>query len=500
MDFITNFPLFTIVLSLFSGALCFMLNGKAAKKYTLIYEGVLIAMILAVLCYLLKSGRAFTYVMGEFPAPWGNEIRAGILEALLALVFIIVMMCSLFAGHRFIRTDLDKSKVNLYYALVNLMTAALMALLWTNDIFTGYVFLEILTLTSCGLLIVRELGRTTLAAMRYMILNLVGSGLYLLGVILLYDVTGHLLMVPMKETIAVLWQEPGYAPILTLSVGILTIGLSIKGGLFPFHFWMPDTYGWATPASASILSSLVSKAYIILLVKIYYRVIGTEIVARMPIPNILLVLGLCGIVMGSVQAMAANNINRMVAFSSAAQTCYIFVGIGLGGEAGFAAAFFHILAHSVTKSMLFLTTPRLAEVSGNSLKFSNLQGSGLKNRDAGLFFLIGSLSMIGIPIFAGFSSKIQFGIAAMDSGSLKKLVLVMIALAASSMLNAIYFLRTVIRIYSLPKHTLSKNEIRGHHRPGYNVPMLVLTAANLILGLASPRVLDLIGRGLNMFG
>lgn len=464
------------------------------------YQGLLILMLSAILYYLLKTGSAFTYVMGEFPAPWGNEIRAGILEAFIALIFMIVMICSMFAGYRFIETDLDESKVNLYYSLVNLMTAALMALIWTNDIFTGYVFLEILTLTSCGVLIVREVGRTTLAAMRYMILNLVGSGLYLLGIVLLYDVTGHLLMVPMRKTIAVLWQEPAYIPIITLSVGILTIGLSIKSGLFPFHFWMPDTYGWATPASASILSSLVSKAYIILLVKIYYRVVGPDIISQMPIPNILLVLGMCGTIFGSVQAIRANNINRMVAFSSAAQVGYIFMGIGLGGEAGYMAAFFHILAHSVTKSMLFLTTPRLAEVSGDSLKFSDLQGSAMKNRDAGLFFLAGSLSMIGIPIFAGFSSKIQFGIAAMDSGSIKKLVLVMIVLAISSMLNAIYFLRTVIRIYSFPGRTLSADEIRGHHRPGYNIPMLVLTAANMFLGLAAPVALDLISRGLAMFG
>ncbi len=495
MDIVRSFPLFTIVLSLFSGALCFQLKGKAARLYTFIYELLLIGMVAAVLVYTLKTGEDFTFTMGEFPAPWGNEIRAGTLESLMALLFLVVMRCSIAAGRRFVDTDIDESKINLYFALLNLMTAALMSIVWTNDIFTGYVFVEILTLTSCGILIVRELGRTTLAAVRYMILNLLGSGLFLLGVVMLYTMTGHLLMVPMQQTITELYQDPNIRPTLTMVVGILTIGLSIKSGLFPFHYWMPDTYGWATPTSASILSSIVSKAYIFLLFKIYYRAIGINIFEQMPIRNILLVLGICGIIVGSWGAVMSNNINRMVAFSSAAQIGYIYMGLGLGGVTGYTAAIFHILVHAITKSQLFLTTPCLAEVSGGSLLFKELQGSGLRDRDAGVFFTIGALSMIGIPVFAGFSSKLQFGLAAVGHGN-KKLILVMLALAISSLLNAMYFIRTVIRIYADDP----RKEISPHHRPGYNIPLLTLTASNLFLGLFSWAAVDLIQNGLSSFG
>ena len=497
MQFVVNFPLFTIVLSLFSGALCFMLPGKAARRYTMCYEAFLTVLCLWILQYTYLNG-AFTYVMGEFPAPWGNEIRAGVLEATMALIFMIIMLTAVFCGYRFIEKDLDLSKENLYYALLNLMTAAILSMIWTNDLFTGYVFLEILTLTSCGLLIVREIGRTTLAAIRYMILNLLGSGLFLLGVVLLYDLSGHLLMVPIQKVIRELAADPNTFPVLTISTAILTIGLSIKSGLFPFHFWMPDTYGWATPTSAAIMSSLVSKAYIFLLIKIYWRVIGIDIVERMPIRNILLVLGIAGMVIGSVQALHADNINRMAAFSSAANIGYIFMGIGIGGVAGYTAAIFHIFAHAVTKAMLFLTTPRLAEVSGDSLLFKELQGSGLRDRDAGVFFTISAFSMIGIPIFAGFAAKLQFGLAAVEDGAGWRLILVFLALAVSSMLNALYFVRTIIRIYSRPNES-TRMEVRPHHRAGYNVPMLVLTVMNLFLGLFSWVTVDLIHRGLMMF-
>ena len=496
MDFTVNFPLFTIILSLFSGALCLVLTGKAARLYTLILECVLTALVFSVLLYTLRTGQAFTYVMGEFPAPWGNEIRAGVLEALIALLFLAVLLCSVLAGRHFLVLDIDESKQNLYYTLINLMTAALMAMTWTNDLFTGYVFLEILTLTSCGILIVREIGRTTLAAVRYMILNLIGSGLFFLGVVLMYDVTGHLLLVPMRQAVTELSGDPRAMVVINMAVGILTIGLAIKSGLFPFHYWMPDTYGRATPTSGAVLSSLVSKCYIFLLIKIYWRAIGIPVFLRLPVRNILLVLGMSGIIMGSVSAIRSNNINRMVAFSSAAQIGYIYMGIGLGTEAGFIAAIFHIFTHAVTKSMLFLTTPHLAAVSDDSLLFRKLQGSGFRDLNAGVAFTLASFSMIGIPVFAGFSSKLLFATAAVRSGSSLKLILIMLVLALSSLLNALYFIRTVIRIFSPSADDRRRRPLLG--RKNYNIPMIILTAANLFLGLFSWVAADLIERGFQM--
>ena len=312
---------------------------------------------------------------------------------------------------------------------------------------------------------------------------------------MLYSMTGHLLMIPMQKAVAELAADPAVMPVLTMAVGILTIGLCIKSGLFPFHYWMPDTYGWATPTSASILSSLVSKGYIFLLFKTYYRAVGITVFERMPIRNILLVLGICGMVVGSVQAINANNINRMVAFSSAAQIGYIYMGIGLGSMVGYTAALFHVLAHALTKSQLFLTTPRLAEESGGNLRFKDLQGSARRDRDAGIFFTMAAFSMIGIPVFAGFSSKLQFGLAALESSNIK-MTMVILALAVSSMLNALYFIRTIIRIYT---DDPGKN-VRAHHRAGYNVPMMVLTAGNVFLGLFSWVIVNLIRTGLLMFG
>ena len=503
MNFIWNFPLFTVVLSLFAGPLCMLLGAKAARNFTIAYESVLIGMTSCVLGYTLKTGKAFTYSMGEFPAPWGNEIRAGSLEALIALLFSVVLLCSVTAGYHFLQKDIDESKINLYFSLINLMTAALMAITWTNDVFTGYVFLEILTLTSCGILIVREIGRTTLAAVRYMILNLMGSGLFLMGVVLLYDISGHLLMIPMRQSLQRVCENPSQIPAVSMAVCIMTIGIAIKSGLFPFYFWMPDTYGWATPTSGAVLSSLVTKGYIFLLFKIIYRAVGMDVMRKTPVLKVLFILGICGIIVGSISALRASNINRMIAFSSAAQTGYIYMGIGIGTVAGFAAAIFQILVHALTKSLLFLTAPCLAEVSGDSLRFHALQGSGQRDVLAGRLFSAGALSMIGVPVFAGFATKLMFGEAVVLGGIHWRIVVVLAVLGVSSVLNALYFIRTLIRIYYDPDSSMQLSEqgrpAADRSRLAFAFSGTVLILLNLFLGLFSWVISDVIYRGLSMF-
>ena len=132
----------------------------------------------------------------------------------------------------------------------------------------------------------------------------------------------------------------------------------------------------------------------------------------------------------------------MIAFSSVAQIGYIYMGLGLGTEAGVVAAIFHVLAHGATKSLLFIAAIGLTDVSGGSRSFFELTGSGYRNKAAGVGFLVASLSMVGIPIFSGFVSKLLFAEAAVLVPDWK-LLPTLIVLAVSTVLNAIYVLKTV---------------------------------------------------------
>lgn len=496
MDLIQNFPAVSILLCLFAGIISSGLKKQAARYVNTILISGVGFLSLCTLMYILETGEAFVYVMGKFPAPWGNEIRAGVLEAFMALFFCIIMLLSLAGGRKKLADEVEDGKTFLYYVLMDLLLASLLALVYTNDLFTAYVFVEINTIAACGLIMIRQNGRTIEAAARYMIMSLLGSGLLLMGLCILYDLTGHLLMSNIKEQMGWIYLSGQYKMPALVTIALLSVGLAIKSALFPFHAWLPDAYGYSTVSSAAILSSLVSKGYIFLLIKIIYRVIGFEVFYESRIVDVLFAFGLMGMIFGSISAIRENDVRRMIAFSSVAQIGYIYMGIGMGTQAGMEASIFHILSHAATKSLLFIAAIGLTDVSGGSRQFIELTGSAYRNKWAGVAFTVGSLSMVGVPLFSGFISKLLFAQAAVQNDV--KMLPALIVLGISTILNAIYFMKTVIRIYT-PVEEHKYESIAFKNMKLYVAALLCFIILNVVLGVSSQPIVDLIGQGLAMF-
>ena len=207
-------------------------------------------------------------------------------------------------------------------------------------------------------------------------------------------------------------------------------------------------------------------------------------------------------IFGSVSAIWEKDIRRMIAFSSVAQIGYIYMGLGLGTEAGVVASIFHILAHGATKSLLFVSAMGLTDVSGGSRSFFELTGSGYRNKAAGAGFLVASLSMVGIPMFSGFVSKLLFAEAAVLVPNWK-LLPTLIVLAVSTVLNAIYFLKTVVRIYTPANREEVQRKgyfsLKFPEQKVYCGSVFLFILVNLILGMASQPIISLIAAGLHHF-
>lgn len=495
MSLVQNFPFFNIIMCLAGGVTCSVLRGKYARRLTMGLLTVILCMSAFVLAFVFRTGESYTFMMGHFPAPWGNEIRVGILEALMAVFFSLIMILSILGGGKYILSDIIETKQNLFYVLINLMMSSLLALIYTNDLFTAYVFIEINTIAAGGLILIRDTGHTLVAATKYMIMSLIGSGLILIGLSMLYGITGHLLMSNIHESVIQINANGQYTIPLTVIIVFICVGLAIKSALFPFHSWLPDAYSYGTAASSAILSSLVSKSYIFLLIKIFYRVIGLDIIMHYHVENILFIFAILGMILGSVSAIHQMDIRRMIAFSSVAQIGYIYMGIGLDTEAGILAALFHVISHAASKSLLFISARGLSEVSGNSKLFPDLKGAGYRNIIAGIGFSTGALSMIGIPLFAGFTSKVYFALATLESSPFK-LWTAMIALAISTVLNAVYFLHTVLTIYT-PVNKEGGVGFRAKRQ--FTLAILLFVLLNLFLGIGSNLVWQTIQMGTDMF-
>lgn len=333
-----NIPFISIIISMIA-SIAMLLLGKKSKTALTLAKGVLLVVALLSLLlipYFISTGGSITYMLGHYPAPWGNELRFGLLESLLAFVFCTVLLLAIIGGKNDIIEDVQSRKHNQYFALLMLLLLSLLALIYTNDIFTAYVFIEINTLASCGIVMVKESGETLRATIKYLFMSLMASGLFLISIALLYSVTGQLLIPSLFASITNLLASGTYRWPIVVACTLMTISLGVKSAMFPFHTWLPDAHGTATTSSSSILSGVVVKGYIILLIKIYYRVFGIENIRQMGVLQAVFWLGIAGMIFGSIFAIREKNLKRMVAYSSVAQIGYIYAGIGLGTYAGLA--------------------------------------------------------------------------------------------------------------------------------------------------------------------
>jgi len=498
MQFVQNFPFFCIMLTLICAVITAVIGRRKAMWLTAFMITAVTVMTGAVLVYTLATGDSYAYMMGHFPAPWGNEIRVGVMEALMMMVFCFVTLFSFIGGLLPSIREIESTKYNIYCILVDLVFLALQALVYTNDLFTAYVFIEINTLAAAGLVMMRQKGRNLVAGVRYMMMNLVGSSLFLFGIVILYTITGHLLMVNIRESVTALVASGEYNIPLTIVVAMVTVGLALKSALYPFEKWLPGAYSNATPTVAAMLSSLVSKGYIFLLIKFYVRVIGFDVICDMGILDILFILGMLGMIMGSVSAVRAKTTRLMIAYSSVAQIGYIFTAIGLRSEIGIICALWHSAAHAATKSMLFVSCAELDDACGGTHLRKHLRGAFYHSPLLALAFSLGAINLVGVPLLSVFMTKITLVQAAIDVGG-RHMGLVLVAVAISTLLNAVYFLGTTVNLFTPAKEDDEVLRPTVRKNPFTSVGLIGLIALNLAMGLLSQPFLSALAEGLKNF-
>ena len=499
LNLVHNIPFFSIFFAMFCGIITPLIkNGRIARRVHGFMVAVVGILSVILLVNVVQNQEAFTFMMGHFPAPWGNELRVGPLEALLAVMVSVVMFLTITGGSEFLFKDIVPEKQNLVFIMLNATFGAMLAMIYTNDIFTAYVFIEILTIASCALIMAKGTKQSVVGTTHYLVIGCLGSGLFLLGVCILYGITGQLLFPQMKEGVAALMATGDHHFALMVVVCFMFVGLGIKSALFPFHSALPTAYGSATTTCSGILSGLVLKAYVILAIKLVFEVFTLETLVALRITDVLFVLGVAGMVMGSVYAVHESRMRRMLAYSSVAQIGYIFMGIGLGSLPGMLAACFHVFAHAVTKSMLFVCCGAFIDASGDKEQLENLKGAAHRNVLAGIAFTVGALSMIGVPLFAGFISKLYFAIAAVQAPSTGKIIIILAALAISMILNAMYFLPSVIAIWTRAEKDETSVPKKAQIAPTFAFAIVLFIVVNLVLGINYRPIIEVMEMGIEL--
>ncbi len=480
---IDSFPLLMVILPYVLGFLGILIfKNRVSKIVAGITSVILIVLSAFLLSYTLKNG-SFIYNAGHFESPWGIELSIGPVEAVFSVLFSFVYGVVTWYSYDTIPREIDKGRVKIYYFLTNILIGSLLGVIFTNDIFNSYVFIEIGTLAACGIIVIKNKKDNFLATLKYLILSSLGSGLFLMGVAFIFSITGNLNMSFIHREI--LENHADYQNVILISTALFTIGLGIKSALFPLHTWLPDGHSTAPTTSSALLSALVIKAFFYLYVKIIYRTLGTDIPEVHYIFNVLLVLGCAGMIIGSILAIAQTELKRTIAYSTVAQMGYVFFGMGLGTTFGLAFAYYHIIAHALAKSILFLTAGSM-NLELDTKYINRLNGLGKRMPVEFLAFTLAAMSMVGIPMLPGFVSKWNL---ASEAAWTKSYLLVAIILI-SGLLNAFYYFPIIVRGFFMKSNDIEINESKAVYKLNRIAPLLLLSAGLIFAGVRSEKIIN----------
>ena len=388
-----------------------------------------IVALLAVIAVLFTAGLAVRMLGADvdpvFVGGWGAGKTLGIamvcdgLAKLMLIVINCVALVSVIYAGAYMRRF---TKTWLFYSLFLLMTAAMNGVVLAGDLFNMFVFLEVAAIASYALVGFGCESEELEAAFKYLVLGTVGSVLILLGVTVLYSLTGHLNM----AMVAGLLPKPAGSPAVLLAAAALIAGLAVKAAMVPFHAWLPDAHPSApAPISAMLSGVLIKAAGVYAIARIVFNVLGADATYA----NILITLGVLSMVVGMFLAIGQWDFKRLLAYSSISQAGYIMLALGVA--AGLIAAdakanralaglcllggLFHMFNHAAFKSLLFLTSGSIEQQAGTR----DLRDMGGLTRSMPVTSFccrIGALSIAGVPPFNGFFSKLIIVIALALSG------------------------------------------------------------------------------------
>jgi multicomponent Na+:H+ antiporter subunit D len=417
------------------------------------------------------------YYLGGWPPPWGIEyvidpLSGGmaVLVAGLSLIVVVYAGPCVSGGRR---------DIGAFYALYLLLTAGLLGMVVTGDLFNLYVFLEISSLSAYALLASGG-GRSAVASYRYLLLGTVAGSFYLLGLGYLYAVTGTL---NMADTAARL-PAVAASPAVGVAIALITVGLGIKMAVFPLHGWLPDAYTYAPAPVTAFVAGVMTKVSAYAMLRILYFVLFSGAVTG----DALRLLGwaaAAATVAGSVMALAQTDVRRILAYSSVGQMGYIVLGMSIGTPLALTGTLLHILNHAVMKSCLFLSAGGVFFRTGVT-DTGGYRGAARRVPVTMAVFTIAAASMVGLPPTAGFFSKWYLMLASIEDG----LWPFAIVLVASSLMSAVYLFRVVERAY-FGDHADDAAPSGGMLRElplGMLAPMILLAAAILLLGVFNQSV------------
>ena len=399
-----------IALPLASAVLAYVFSGSA--RWISLFSVLVMTIPVMGLTYNVWHSGVLSHRIGGWGAPLGIELAAdGLSVLMLILSAVICGMGSVYACAYFApQSEATKKQGQRFWPLWMFLWGGLNALFLSSDLFNLYVTLEVVGLAAVPLVAVAGAGALN-AAMRYLMVSLLGSLCYLLGVGIVYLHLGTLHL-PALASIA------GNSPVIGAALALMSAGLLMKMAVFPLHFWLPPAHANAPAPVSAVLSAVVVKASFYLLLRLWFG--GLVDAPSSGIAQALGGVGAAAILWGSLNALRAKRFKMLVAYSTVAQLGYLMLVFPLtardaGAMAAWGGALYFMLAHACAKASVFFSAgAALRAFGGDGLE--QLRGTATKLPVSTFAFAIAAVSLIGLPPSGGFMGKWMLIQAALISG------------------------------------------------------------------------------------
>jgi formate hydrogenlyase subunit 3/multisubunit Na+/H+ antiporter MnhD subunit len=466
----------TLILLPLAGAMLAFLFPRVGGRLGLLTAFSVLFAAIALAAALIGEG-VQRHLVGGWPAPLGITLRTdGLSMTMLLTAAVVGLGISLYAAVWFRQEPLNGER---FWPLWLLLWGAFNALFLSADLFNLYVTLELLGLSAVGLAAVAGGGAAYAAAMRYLLVSLIGSLLYLLGVALIYHACGSV-------DIALVAARLSPSAASGAALALMVTGLLLKSALFPLHFWLPAAHANAGAPVSAALSGLVVKATFYLLLRLWLELFDTF---APQLETLLGLLGAAAVLWGSLQALRQSRLKLLIAYSTVAQIGYLFMAFPLAAAAGLQAwygALYLVMSHALAKSAMFLAAGNLRRHAGHD-RIAELDLVAQRLPLSVSAFALAGMTIMGLPPSGGFIAKWWLLQAALVQG----MWWWALVLVAGGLMSAAYLFKVVGFAFT---------RARGPHE-ACPVPLsmewiaLLLAVGSVLLGLLVLPPMALLGVG-----
>jgi multicomponent Na+:H+ antiporter subunit D len=468
-------PLVVVLTSLVAAALIF-LAGEQRQRLRIVINLTAAVLKLGLIGVLLVAVQRGDHLIWRMPLLPGLDLVLQVDALMLLFSTLSAQLWLLTTVYAIGYLERSPHRAR-FFGFFSLCVASTMGVAAAGNLFTFFVFYELLTLATWPLVVHRGSPAALAGGATYLRYTLFGSGLLLAGLIWLHTLTGSQDFLAKGLVSDVLDADHGAQRGIFL---LMLMGLGVKAALVPLHGWLPRAMVAPAPVSALLHAVAVVKAGAFGIVRLVYDVFGPERVQALGMDTVLAVVASATIVYGSLMALQQADLKKRLAYSTISQVSYIALGAAIVGPLATIGGLVHLVHQGLMKITLFFCAGNYAERLGVK-SVDQLDGIGRRLPWTSAAFTVGALGMIGLPPFAGFVSKWYLGAGAVAAGQ----HWVLGVLVASTLLNAGYFLPLLRRIWfgDQPASWPEETAMSRSARLALVVPTVITAALSLLAGL-----------------